>query len=59
MGQSCPFGNVAPGVQLVGTPAVPHGEFIKQLVALKKIPKLQKRISELEQRLAELESRQE
>ncbi len=58
MAQALPFGDVAPGVQLMGSPAVPRGEFIKQLVSLKRIPKLQKRISELEKRLAEFESRQ-
>ncbi|HWU37042.1 MAG TPA: UDP-3-O-(3-hydroxymyristoyl)glucosamine N-acyltransferase, partial [Candidatus Acidoferrum sp.] len=42
---------------MLGSPAVPHGEFKRQLAAVARLPELRRRLREVEERLAALEAR--
>lgn len=47
-------GNVKPGSRLMGTPAIPMGNFARQAALLKRLPDLVAKIDMLEKRVAEL-----
>lgn len=47
-------GNVKPGSRLMGTPAIPMGNFARQAALLKRLPELVAKIDLLEKKLAEL-----
>ena len=54
LARAVPFGDVPPGAELLGFPAQPQHDFMRQAAALKRLPKLQRRVRELERQLAKL-----
>jgi UDP-3-O-[3-hydroxymyristoyl] glucosamine N-acyltransferase len=53
-GQSGLIGDVEPGAELWGTPALPKREVLKQTAELRRLGELRRRVEDLERRLAEL-----
>lgn len=59
MGKSGALSDVAPGEVLMGLPAVPRREFMKQHVLTRKLPELWDRLRHLERQLSELQGGEE
>lgn len=51
------MGDVEAGATIVGSPARPRGEYMREEVASRKLPELLKRVRELEKRLGSLEGK--
>ena len=49
--------DIPPGTVVLGSPAIPHGEFKRQLAATARLPEMRKILRALEERLAALEAR--
>ena len=49
--------DIPPGAVVLGSPAIPHVEFKRQVAATARLPLLKKALRELEERLAALEAR--
>ena len=57
MGKSGPISDVAPGERLLGIPAVPYRQFMKQTALMQHLPELFERMRKLEQEVAEIQQR--
>ena len=55
MGQAGTTGDVPAGTSVIGSPAVPQKEFLKERLAIKKIAKLEKQLKEMQKALKELQ----
>lgn len=51
--------DIPPGSVVLGSPAIPHGEFKRQVAAVARLPEMRKLLRALEERLAALEARRE
>ncbi len=49
--------DIPPGSVVLGSPAIPHGEFKRQVAAVARLPEMRKLLRALEERLAALEAR--
>lgn len=55
--QSGVSSDVAPATVVSGSPAIPHGDWLRAVNVFAKLPEMKKRLSELEKRLKDLEDR--
>ena len=49
-------GDIAPGLQVLGTPAKPERESIQELMSLTRLPKMRKRLREMERQMQAMEA---
>lgn len=55
--QSGVMSDVAPNQVILGSPAIPHKDWLRAQAVYQKLPELRKKVSDLEKRLAELEKK--
>jgi UDP-3-O-[3-hydroxymyristoyl] glucosamine N-acyltransferase len=53
MGAASVWEDVEPGAKVIGDPAAPRMEYLRQLALIKRLPDLLKRLDALERRLSE------